>query len=128
MFRVGKDGVKAIFTPLDRVSELIVYADKTLVYIRSKMGYPALYPLHEARFDGPAEAVLMDLDGTSVHSEHFWIWVIEQTTARLLGNARFQLRLWTNRMFPGIPSASISAIASTNTVPQDRRGSPAALL
>lgn len=91
MFRVGKEGVKAIFTPLDRVSELIVYADKTLVYIRSKMGYPALYPLHEARFAGPAEAVLMDLDGTSVHSEHFWIWVIEQTTARLLGNARFQL-------------------------------------
>lgn len=91
MFRVGKEGVKAIFTPLDRVSELIVYADKTLVYIRSKMGYPALYPLHEARYEGPAEAVLMDLDGTSVHSEHFWIWVIEQTTARLLGNARFQL-------------------------------------
>lgn len=91
MFRVGKEGVKAIFTPLDRVSEVIVYADKTLVYIRSKMGYPALYPLHEARFEGPAEAVLMDLDGTSVHSEHFWIWVIEQTTARLLGNARFQL-------------------------------------
>ncbi|PTX96005.1 haloacid dehalogenase [Spartobacteria bacterium LR76] len=91
MFRVGKEGVKAIFTPLDRVSELIVHADKTLVYIRSKMGYPALYPLHEARYEGPAEAVLMDLDGTSVHSEHFWIWVIEQTTARLLGNARFQL-------------------------------------
>ncbi|GAT32314.1 beta-phosphoglucomutase, HAD superfamily [Terrimicrobium sacchariphilum] len=91
MFRVGKEGVKAIFTPLDRVSELIVHADKTLVYIRSKMGYPALYPLHEARYEGPAEAVLMDLDGTSVHSEHFWIWVIEQTTARLLGNAGFQL-------------------------------------
>ena len=32
----------------------------------------------------------MDLDGTSVHSESFWMWVIEQTTARLLGNPRFK--------------------------------------
>jgi len=31
------------------------------------------------------------LDGTSVHSEHFWIWVIEQSTARLLGNPKFTL-------------------------------------
>lgn len=90
-FCVGKDGVKAIYTPLDRVSELIVYEDKTLVYINSKMGYPAIYPLEQARFEGPARAVLMDLDGTSVHSEHFWIWVIEQTTARLLGKPGFEL-------------------------------------
>jgi len=91
LFRVGENGVKAIYTPLDKVSELIVYEDKTLVFINSKMGYPAIYPLAPARFEGPAEAVLMDLDGTSVHSEHFWIWVIEQTTARLLDNAGFQL-------------------------------------
>jgi beta-phosphoglucomutase-like phosphatase (HAD superfamily) len=55
------------------------------------MGYPAIYPLEPAAFEAPAEAVLMDLDGTSVHSEHFWIWVIEQTTARLLANPKFQL-------------------------------------
>lgn len=91
LFHVGKDGVQAIYTPLDRVTELIVYEDKTLVYINSKMGHPAIYPLLPARFEGPAEAVLMDLDGTSVHSEHFWIWVIEQSTARLLGNPEFKL-------------------------------------
>jgi pentatricopeptide repeat protein len=33
----------------------------------------------------------MDLDGTSVHSESFWMWVIEQTTARLLGNTNFKI-------------------------------------
>lgn len=33
----------------------------------------------------------MDLDGTSVHSEGFWIWIIERTTASLLGNPRFEL-------------------------------------
>jgi beta-phosphoglucomutase-like phosphatase (HAD superfamily) len=91
LFHVGKDGVIAIRTPLDRVAELIVYEDKTLVFINSKMGHPAIYPLHPAEFEAPAEAVLMDLDGTSVRSEPFWIRVIEQTTARLLGNPRFQL-------------------------------------
>jgi beta-phosphoglucomutase-like phosphatase (HAD superfamily) len=87
----GRDGVLRILTPLDRKVEFIVFADKTLVLVRSSMGYPALYPLRDARFEGPASAVLMDLDGTTVHSEGFWIWVIEQTTARLLSNPRFQL-------------------------------------
>ncbi len=33
----------------------------------------------------------MDLDGTSVRSEEFWIWIIQQTTASLLGNPDFTL-------------------------------------
>jgi beta-phosphoglucomutase-like phosphatase (HAD superfamily) len=33
----------------------------------------------------------MDLDGTSVRSERFWIWIIEQTTAGLLGDPHFEL-------------------------------------
>ena len=90
-FRVGRDGVRRILTPLDRKIELIVFADKTLCYVKSAMGYPAIYPLAEARFEGPAEAVLMDLDGTSVHSEKFWMWIIEQTIARLLGDPAFRL-------------------------------------
>jgi beta-phosphoglucomutase-like phosphatase (HAD superfamily) len=90
-FAVGEEGVHRILTPRDRKVEFICFADKTLALVRSAMGYPALYPLLDARFEGPAEAVLMDLDGTSVHSEHFWIWVIEQSTARLLGNPAFQL-------------------------------------
>jgi beta-phosphoglucomutase-like phosphatase (HAD superfamily) len=90
-WRVGRDGVVRIVTPLDRKVEFIGFADKTLAYVRSAMGHPALYPLPEARFEAPAEAVLMDLDGTSVHSEHFWIWIIERTTARLLGDEGFRL-------------------------------------
>ena len=90
-WQVGRDGVQAVLTPLDRKVEFIVFADKTLAYIKSAMGFPAMYPLQEARFDPPAEAVLMDLDGTSVHSEAFWIWVIERTTARLLHNEDFRL-------------------------------------
>ena len=88
---VGRDGVVRIVTPLDRKVEFIVFSDKTLAYVRSAMGYPALYPVPAVRFEPPAEAVLMDLDGTSVHSEHFWVWIIERTTACLLGDDGFRL-------------------------------------
>lgn len=91
MFAVGREGVRRILTPLDRKIDLIVYPQHTLCYVKSAMGHPAIYPLPEVRFQGPAEAVLMDLDGTSVHSEHFWMWVIERTTARLLGDPGFRL-------------------------------------
>lgn len=90
-FCVGKDGVKAILTPADRKSEFIVFEDKTLCYVKSAMGYPAIYPLEDARFEGPAKAVLMDLDGTSVRSESFWMWIIEKTVARLMEKPNFRL-------------------------------------
>ena len=91
MWQKGKDGVNAIYTPLDKKVEFIVYEDKTLTYVKSAMGYPAIYPLHQADFEGPAEAVLMDLDGTSVHSESFWMWIIERTIAKLMKNEKFSL-------------------------------------
>ena len=91
MWIKGREGVKAIYTSLDKKVEFIVYEDKTLTYVKSAMGYPAIYPLHETYFEPKAEAVLMDLDGTSVHSESFWMWIIEQTTARLLKNSNFKI-------------------------------------
>lgn len=91
LYRAGKDGVKCILTPKDKKVQFIVMEGRTLCYVKSSMGFPAIYPMPEVSFEGPAEAVLMDLDGTSVHSEHFWVWVIEQTTARLLGNKKFTL-------------------------------------
>jgi beta-phosphoglucomutase len=91
LFRVGADGVMRILTPLDGKTDFIVYADKTLAYVKSALGHPGIYTLPEAVFDAPAEAVLMDLDGTSVHSEHFWMWIIERTVARLLDKPDFAL-------------------------------------
>lgn len=89
-FEVGKDGVKKILTPDDKKIDIVEFDDKALCYVKSSMGYPAIYPMHETTFEPKAEAILMDLDGTSVHSEAFWMWVIEQTTARLLGNSNFK--------------------------------------
>lgn len=88
-FETGKDGVKKILTPDDRKIDIIEFDDKTLCYVKSELGYPAIYPLRETHFEPKAEAILMDLDGTSVHSEEFWMWVIEMTTARLLGKQNF---------------------------------------
>ena len=88
---VGKNGVKSITATGDKKVEFISYEDKTIAYVTSSMGYPAYYPVHEVKFEKPLKAVLMDLDGTSVRSEEFWIWIIEMTTASLLGNPDFKL-------------------------------------
>jgi beta-phosphoglucomutase-like phosphatase (HAD superfamily) len=105
MWRAGREGVKLILTPLDRKIDFIVFEDKTLAYVKSAMGYPAIYPVPEVRFEGPAEAVLMDLDGTTVHSEEMWIWIIERTTARLLDNPKFALE---QEDFPHVSGHSVS--------------------
>lgn len=90
-FHVGQEGVKEIFTPLDHKEEFIVYEKKTLCNVKSALGYPAIYQVPEAAYEGPATAILMDLDGTSVRSESFWIWIIEQSIAKLMQNPHFTL-------------------------------------
>jgi beta-phosphoglucomutase-like phosphatase (HAD superfamily) len=90
-FYVGRDGVQTIVATGDGKVEFIAFADHSLAYVRSAMGYPAYYPVHPVRVERPVRAVLMDLDGTSVRSEEFWIWIIEQTTGSLLDNPRFAL-------------------------------------
>ena len=89
-FETGKDGVRKILTPDDKKIDIVEFDDKKLCLVKSGMGYPAIYPMHETHFEPKAEAILMDLDGTSVHSENFWMWVIERTTAQLLGNDNFK--------------------------------------
>ncbi len=89
-FETGKDGVRKILTPDDKKIDIVEFDDKQLCVVKSGMGYPAIYPMYETHFEPKAEAILMDLDGTSVHSESFWMWVIERTTARLLGNDNFK--------------------------------------
>ncbi len=90
-FRPGRDGVVSVTATGDGKVEFIAFADHTLAYVRSALGYGAYYPVHPVTPTRPVQAVLMDLDGTSVRSERFWIWIIEQTTASLLGNPHFTL-------------------------------------
>lgn len=90
IFETGKDGVRKILTPDDKKIDIIEFDDKKLCYVKSSLGYPAIYQMHPTHFEPKAEAILMDLDGTSVHSESFWMWVIQETTARLLGKSDFK--------------------------------------
>lgn len=90
-FRAGHQGVVSITATGDRKVEFIAFEDHALAYVTSAMGYPAYYPVHGTSLEKPVRAVLMDLDGTTVRSESFWIWIIEQTAASLLGDPKFQL-------------------------------------
>lgn len=54
-------------------------------------GVKTIYPFPNVDFHSPAKFVLMDLDGTTVKSEEFWIWLIEKTVKKLLGNPKFTL-------------------------------------
>lgn len=90
-FKVGANGVVSITATGDRKVEFISFEDHSIAYVKSSMGYPAYYPVHPVDFKKPAKAVLMDLDGTTVRSEEFWIWIIQKTCVSLLGNTRFEL-------------------------------------
>lgn len=90
-FEVGKEGVVSITATGDRKVEFIAFKEHSLAYIKSSMGYPAYYPVHLVEIERPLKAVLMDLDGTTVRSEEFWIWIIEKSMASLLGNPKFRI-------------------------------------
>lgn len=91
LFRTGEHGVESIVATGDRKVEFIAFENRTLALVNSGMGYPAYYPVRPVRLEKPVKAVLMDLDGTSVKSEGFWIWIIGMTVASLTGNPRFEL-------------------------------------
>ncbi|MDX9971771.1 MAG: HAD hydrolase-like protein [FCB group bacterium] len=90
-FCVGRGGVCSVTATGDGKVEFVAFEDRTLAYVKSAMGYPAYYPVHPVRIETPVQAVLMDLDGTSVRSESFWIWIIQLSIASVLGNPRFEL-------------------------------------
>lgn len=92
LFCKGKEGVLGVYSTFDKKLELIEFDDKTLAYVKSSAGHPAIYELKKPEFKGPAKAVLMDLDGTSVHSESFWIWIIEQVTAWMVNDKNFRFK------------------------------------
>lgn len=90
-YNTGDGGVRQILSTGDKKVEFIIFKDRTIAYVKSLMGYPAYYPVSDVKIEKPLKAVLMDLDGTTVKSEKFWIWIIQLTTASLLGKPEFEL-------------------------------------
>jgi beta-phosphoglucomutase len=105
LHQVGKNGVKTIVATGDRKVEFIAFAGRSLAYVKSALGYPAYYPVHPVDLQKPVKAVLMDLDGTSVRSEEFWIWIIQLTTATLLNKPDFELE---TKDLPHVSGHSVS--------------------
>lgn len=92
LFDLERGAVQSIHASKDGKIEWVTLANgKVLAHVTSAMGYPAYYPVHPVKIAHPVKAVLMDLDGTTVHSEHFWIWIIEKTVASLIGDPSFRL-------------------------------------
>lgn len=55
-------------------------------------GVVADYEIKPVTVEGPIEAILMDLDGTTVTSEEFWIYIIERTMQVLVEDDTFHLK------------------------------------
>lgn len=91
LFESNKNGVISVLSTADKKVEFIIFEDKCIAYVKSAMGYPAYYPIKPVKIEKPIKAVLMDLDGTSVRSEEFWIWIIQKSIASLLDKKDFQL-------------------------------------
>lgn len=97
--------MKKIWSPKDGKIDILQDGNMKYAEVKSKMGYPAIYPIHEVKIEKPVEAVLMDLGGTSVKSESFWIWIIQSTVAKLIGNSGFELE---NADIPHVSGHSVS--------------------
>lgn len=91
-FETGKDGVISIYATGDKKVEFISFEDRTIAYVLSSIGYPAYYPVKKVELKAPIKAVLMDLDGTSVKSEEFWIWIIQKTVCSLINDDSFKFQ------------------------------------
>jgi beta-phosphoglucomutase-like phosphatase (HAD superfamily) len=101
----GKDGVTNICKTADGKAVFLSYGDQVLTYCPTKVGVPSYYPITPAPMPKTIKAVLMDLDGTSVHSEIFWIWVIEQVTCTLLNDPKFK---FADEDIPHVSGRSVS--------------------
>ncbi len=57
----------------------------------NQCGLEATYPMDKPTTKFPVKAVLMDLDGTTVKSEEFWVYIIQKTIQRLTNDENFRL-------------------------------------
>ncbi len=89
-FSIGRNGVDTIVSTGDGKVEFVSFGDSSLACVKSSIAYPVYYPVLPVSLERPVKTVLMDLDGTTVRSEDFWIWIIQMSVASLLGNPKFE--------------------------------------
>ncbi|MCL1857769.1 MAG: HAD family phosphatase [Oscillospiraceae bacterium] len=89
-YAIGKSGVVDIVATGDKKVEFVSFGTHTLACVKSAIAFPTYYPVYPVNIKRPLKAVLMDLDGTTVRSEDFWIWIIQMSVASLLNNPKFE--------------------------------------
>jgi len=89
-FTAGKNGVCDVVATGDQKVEFVSFGTHTLAGVKSSIAFPTYYPVYPVSLERPVKAVLMDLDGTTVRSEDFWIWIIQMSIASLIGNEKFE--------------------------------------
>lgn len=105
-FHIHKSSVTKILQSKDRKIYLIIFDNKQiLIGVNTQNSFVSYYPLQRANIEYPIKAVLMDLDGTTLYSENFWIHVIEETIRFLSNNKDFSV---TEEDIPFISGHSVS--------------------
>jgi len=89
-FFVGKNGVADIAETGDGKVEFVSFGSHSLACVKSAVSFPTYYPVYPVKLEAPLKAVLMDLDGTTVRSEEFWVWIIQLSISSLMGNPKFE--------------------------------------
>ena len=67
-----------------------VERDNTLFAEISQFGVTTIYPIKKPEKNTQIKYILMDLDGTTVRSEQFWMYLIECTMKKLLNDNSFK--------------------------------------
>lgn len=90
MFVDGENGVEKILQSKDTKIVVIIFKNrKCLMGVNTRGHFCSYYLLEHNQLVQPIKAVLMDLDGTTLYSEEFWIYVIEETMRQVIGNSEF---------------------------------------
>src|SRR5690554_2160741 len=79
-----------IYQTVDNKAVFILQNGEAVVYLPTRVAVNVYYEYKKAEFPREIKGVLMDLDGTSVKSEEFWIGVIEEIARFFLGNKKFK--------------------------------------
>jgi beta-phosphoglucomutase len=94
-----------IYKTKDSRAYFIRNEKKVLVYLPTSIGVPAYYELVPVKMPAKIKAVLMDLDGTTVKSEEFWIWVVEEVVRQITKKRDFK---FTPEDIPHVSGFSVS--------------------
>ena len=65
--------------------------DENILVEIKQCGVDAIYPLKNINTNKKIKYLLMDLDGTTVKSEEFWVYLIECVCKEMLGDKNFRL-------------------------------------